>query len=323
MCPWNVNGEAVPDDALMPLLPELMALDDDGFRRRFSKSAIARTRRRGLLRNAAVVLGNSGNRDAVAVLARSLGDETEPLVRSHAAWALGRLGGVRARTTLERRRKPSPTLTLVPRSSGAGPRLLAHDERARKKPAGMATVATMALRDGRRCADRTGRGGGIRDGPQAMGPQRRARNLVGHIESSHNSQSMFDPTFSHVTHGVLWYGLLSLIAKRLPVGARFVAAVALECAWEVFENTDLVIQRYRAATISLNYYGDSVMNSMCDIGASLVGFMLAAILLTRVTLIAVIALEIGLALWIRDSLLLNVLMLVRPVQAIRSWQLGK
>ena len=146
----------------------------------------------------------------------------------------------------------------------------------------------------------------------------------GNIESSHNSQFMFDPyTFSHITHGVLWYGLLSLIAKRLPVGARFVAAVALECAWEVFENTDLVIQRYRAATISLNYYGDSVMNSMCDIGASLVGFMLAAILPTRVTLIAVIALEIGLALWIRDSLLLNVLMLVRPVQAIRSWQLGK
>jgi hypothetical protein len=84
-----------------------------------------------------------------------------------------------------------------------------------------------------------------------------------------------------------------------------------------------VIQRYRAATISLNYYGDSVMNSMCDIAASLAGFMLAAILPTRVTLVAVIALEIGLALWIRDSLMLNVLMLVRPVQAIRSWQLGK
>ena len=146
----------------------------------------------------------------------------------------------------------------------------------------------------------------------------------GNIESSHNSQFMFDPyTFSHLTHGVLWYGLLFLIAKRLPVGARFAAAVALECAWEVFENTDLVIQRYRAATISLNYYGDSVMNSMCDIAASLAGFMLAAILPTRVTLVAVIALEIGLALWIRDSLLLNVLMLVRPVQAIRSWQLGK
>ena len=69
--------------------------------------------------------------------------------------------------------------------------------------------------------------------------------------------------------------------------------MALECAWEVFENTDLVIQRYRAATISLNYYGDSVMNSMCDIMAAVAGFMLAAILPTRVTLVAVIVLEIA------------------------------
>jgi len=146
----------------------------------------------------------------------------------------------------------------------------------------------------------------------------------GKIWSSHNSQYMTDPyTFSHIAHGVLCYGLLSLLAKRLPVRARFVLAVALECAWEVFENTDMVIRRYRAATISLDYYGDSVINSMCDIVAALAGFVLAAILPTRVTLIGVIALEIALALWIRDSLLLNVLMLVRPIQAIRSWQLAK
>jgi epoxyqueuosine reductase len=104
VCPWNVSTGAAPDDALMPFLPGLMALDDEGFRRRFGKSAVARTRRRGLLRNAAVVLGNSGNRDAVAVLARSLESEIEPLVRSHAAWALGRLGGASARAALERRR---------------------------------------------------------------------------------------------------------------------------------------------------------------------------------------------------------------------------
>jgi hypothetical protein len=144
------------------------------------------------------------------------------------------------------------------------------------------------------------------------------------IWSSHNSQYMTDPyTFSHITHGVLWYGLLALFAKRIPVRARFVIAVALECAWEVFENTDMVIQRYRAATISLNYYGDSVVNSMCDVIAAVAGFVLAAILPTRVTVIGVIVLEIALALWIRDSLLLNVLMLVRPVQAIRNWQLAK
>src|SRR3984893_2507144 len=104
VCPWNVSTGATPDDALMPFLPDLMALEDEGFRRRFGKSAVARTRRRGLLRNAAVVLGNSGNRDAVAVLARSLENEIEPLVRSHAAWALGRLGGATARAALERLR---------------------------------------------------------------------------------------------------------------------------------------------------------------------------------------------------------------------------
>jgi hypothetical protein len=146
----------------------------------------------------------------------------------------------------------------------------------------------------------------------------------GDIWSEHNSQYMTDPyTFSHLTHGVLWYGLLSLVAKQVPVRMRFVLAVALEAAWEVFENTDMVIERYRAATISLNYYGDSVMNSMCDILASVVGFILAALLPARLTTIAAVVLEIALALWIRDSLLLNLVMLIRPMQAIRSWQLGK
>jgi len=146
----------------------------------------------------------------------------------------------------------------------------------------------------------------------------------GDIWSSHNSQYVTDPyTFSHITHGVLWYGLLALVAKKLPVRVRFILAVALECAWEVFENTDMVIQRYRAATISLNYYGDSVVNSTCDILTAVAGFILAEILPARVTLIGVIVLEVALALWIRDSLLLNVLMLIRPIQAIRTWQLAK
>lgn len=146
----------------------------------------------------------------------------------------------------------------------------------------------------------------------------------GDVASSHNSQYMTDPySFSHITHGVLWYALLAWAAKRLPVRARLVLAVALECAWEVLENTDLVIQRYRAATISLHYYGDSVMNSMCDIAAAVVGFILAAMLPAGVTLAGVIALEIALALWIHDSLLLNLVMLIRPIEAIRTWQLGK
>jgi epoxyqueuosine reductase len=112
VCPWNVSASVPADDALMPFLPDLMALDDDGFQRRFRKSAVARTKRRGLLRNAAVVLGNSGNRDAMAVLARSLADEIEPLVRAHAAWALGQLGGAGARAALERRRKSETDATV-------------------------------------------------------------------------------------------------------------------------------------------------------------------------------------------------------------------
>jgi len=103
VCPWNDDhARAAPiNDALMPSLGELMTLDEDGFRARFGRSAIKRAKRRGLLRNAAVVLGNSGNRDAIAILARSLATEPEALVRAHAAWALGELGGGLARRVLE------------------------------------------------------------------------------------------------------------------------------------------------------------------------------------------------------------------------------
>ena len=143
------------------------------------------------------------------------------------------------------------------------------------------------------------------------------------VNSEHNSQYIFDPyTFSHITHGILLYGLLWVIARRQPVRIRAVAAVAFECLWEIVENTDIVIRRYRAATISLNYYGDSVMNSMGDVLAAVSGFVLAALMPTVATVVAALALEFGLALWIRDSLLLNIIMLIHPVDAIRSWQQG-
>jgi epoxyqueuosine reductase len=100
VCPWNDSGARHEPD-LAPYLPDLLALDNDGFARRFTRSAIKRAKRRGLLRNAAVVLGNTGNREAVRPLARTLGSEHEPLVRAHAAWALGRLGGAEARRALE------------------------------------------------------------------------------------------------------------------------------------------------------------------------------------------------------------------------------
>jgi len=145
----------------------------------------------------------------------------------------------------------------------------------------------------------------------------------GDVNSSHNSQFLTDPyTFSHITHGVLFYGLFWMVARRLPVRTRALMTVIVEAAWEIFENTDMIIQRYRAATISLHYYGDSVMNSMCDILACVVGFGLAYLLPARVSIVAVVVLEIFLALWIRDGLLLNIVMLIHPVHAIRIWQAG-
>ncbi len=110
VCPWNDDqARAAPtNEALTPSLGELMALDEEGFRRRFARSAIKRTKRRGLLRNAAVVLGNSGNPAAVPILANALHSDPEPIVRSHAAWALGQLGGRAAQRALETSRRREP-----------------------------------------------------------------------------------------------------------------------------------------------------------------------------------------------------------------------
>ena len=144
----------------------------------------------------------------------------------------------------------------------------------------------------------------------------------GDIWSSHNSQFLFDPyTFTHITHGVLLYGLLAVLAKALPISTRLVLAVALESAWEVFENTNLVIERYRAETISLNYYGDSIVNSMGDILACMLGFILASRLPKRVSILGTVGLEIFLIIWTRDNLALNLVMLIHPSRAIRMWQL--
>jgi len=145
----------------------------------------------------------------------------------------------------------------------------------------------------------------------------------GKVLSPHNSQYLTDPyTFTHITHGILIYGLLRLICGNLSLAARGVLAIGLESGWEVLENTDLVITRYRTATLALNYFGDSVLNSMFDILACMAGFFLAARLPTRVTIAAVVLLEIVLAVWIRDGLLLNIVMLIHPLGAIKLWQAG-
>jgi hypothetical protein len=145
----------------------------------------------------------------------------------------------------------------------------------------------------------------------------------GDIHSNQNSQQVADPyTFTHFTHGAVLYGLTRAALRSSPLGLRAIVTLTAEAAWEVLENTDMVIARYRATTISLGYYGDSVVNSVADVLACVVGFVLAWRLPAPVTVLWIILVEVILALWIRDNLTLNIIMLLYPVRAIRTWQLG-
>lgn len=145
----------------------------------------------------------------------------------------------------------------------------------------------------------------------------------GEVNSPGNSQHLSDwYTPSHIVHGILFYGALHLLMPRAGLPVRALLATLLEAAWEVIENTPLVIDRYREATMALGYTGDSVVNSLADILAMLLGFALARGLPAWLSAAVVLGLE-GLALWaIRDNLTLNVLMLVWPLDAVREWQAG-
>lgn len=145
----------------------------------------------------------------------------------------------------------------------------------------------------------------------------------GDVWSSHNSQHLFDPySLTHVLHGVVLCGLLAWVFPRLAPVWRLCLVIAVEAAWEIVENSEFVIQRYRTLTMALDYHGDSVANSLGDILSCGVGFSIARRLGFLGSLALFLATEGVLVIWIRDSLLLNVLMLICPIDAIKAWQMG-
>lgn len=146
----------------------------------------------------------------------------------------------------------------------------------------------------------------------------------GVVMSAENSQHLTDwYSLSHVSHGLLLYAALVLVAPRWSVGRRFVAAVVLEAAWEVFENTGFVIERYRATTVSLDYYGDSIVNSVADTVMAVLGFVLAWRLAPWLGAALLVTFELVAAVAIRDNLTLNVVMLLWPSEALLAWQAGR
>jgi hypothetical protein len=145
----------------------------------------------------------------------------------------------------------------------------------------------------------------------------------GVVISSENSQHISDwYSPSHVIHGFLFYGLLWLVARRWPVGVRLVAAAVIEGGWEILENTPLIINRYREATIALDYFGDSVLNSTCDILFMALGFIAASRVRPWTSIAIVVALELFVLYMIRDNLALSILMLAWPLEAVKIWQGG-
>lgn len=145
---------------------------------------------------------------------------------------------------------------------------------------------------------------------------------VGDTCSSSNSQQLFDPySFTHVLHGVLLFWLVALLFRNASPAWQLTLAAVLEALWEVLENTNFIIDRYRAQTAALGYTGDTIVNSLGDLFCAVIGFLIARRLGGLRSVIVFLLLELVLLFWIRDSLLLQILMLIYPVNALKFWQM--
>ncbi|MDF1669493.1 MAG: DUF2585 family protein [Roseovarius sp.] len=148
-------------------------------------------------------------------------------------------------------------------------------------------------------------------------------DMWGTVNTAEGSQQLFDwYTPSHLLHGFIFYAVLWLVARRVDVGWRLVIAMLVEAAWEIAENTNAVIERYREVTISLDYFGDSVLNSVVDMLAMALGWWLSMRLPVWMSVAIVIGFEVLTMVIIRDGLALNVIMLLSPLEAIKVWQAG-
>lgn len=146
---------------------------------------------------------------------------------------------------------------------------------------------------------------------------------AGNVFSRENSQMISDwYTFSHIIHGLIFYFLLWKFAKKVPSHWRLVVALLVESIWEIIENNSFMIERYRSTTVSVDYFGDSILNSLSDIGAMMIGYWVASKLPVKVSVVLIILMELVVAYVIHDNLTLNVIMLFYPFPSILKWQSG-